>query len=919
MFNEPVSGILQGGSSCYISIYRDGQLVTQLDWIDQADEYSLYFQPKNMADVENWVVGDYRFVLYLDDEVIAERSTRFFNTRGMKVLAVPIITNYQGRIEEPTGLWQTGGTMIAATFPVAKANIEFVLGPPLDMSYIDIVTDEGMYEVWREVCNLQTRNKDYEVIIGFIPYGIPSDGGTVLGYTYELPGVIASEDDPEMLATVIHEIAHGYKVGDEYEGGSMNLAVNSPPYRMEGHCIISQRDVEGEKPNVQGGQDIGLNGTGSVIYPGQRPFYVEGRRLLTNTTSYMGGGADNDPFEMWVTSDIWIHKFNALFDDDNVGRQNFFESAEQSGGVQSGGLQPSGGQSIDGHTVAAPPSFVNSDSIGQCLHCFMDIGDEIDLYAECFDCGVFTYVTDFDDGDMFGCANCYEEEYIDEHYLYIDCFSCDQLNYYPSFISHNRQSRTSDQAPNLRTAEPTEVLAVEIRGHIDRDGSFTAYPWYTFISESANLDNFRSGEYAVYFLDSNGKQLAMSYFDAKSQSQIFTSEGNRFVSQERIPVDFTVRYPENTARIEVKKGDALIHSTTVSRTAPTVSFTGLTDHQELGNNVTLTWEARGEKDLFFEIWYSPAEEEFHLIASDVTGRSFLADLSSLPGTDEGYFYIYATDGVRTGEAASEWVKVPFKAPEIISSQDIVPEYKITEEILFDADIYDMQDGWLWDVDEVVWTLGGREFMSGSYLWVWPYELAPESHTFTVTATNSAGLSSQSQFTFRIIDDESDLPNDWSREDIKAALSYGFAVDLRRIDAPITRGGFAALMATMYGAVSEEDDPYPYYIEGVVTDGGNDDYDMFLMVHLGVMDAPGGRFNPRGTLTEQEATLIMYRVAELADPDWFGSGADDEDILEFLYDLSAIEHSGENTLRSNEPLTNKLALVRLSRLYSAVFE
>ena len=293
-------------------------------------------------------------------------------------------------------------------------------------------------------------------------------------------------------------------------------------------------------------------------------------------------------------------------------------------------------------------------------------------------------------------------------------------------------------------------------------------------------------------------------------------------------------------------------------------------------------------------------------------------MSTYPGAEEGYFYIFATDGVRSSGIDSPWVKVPYKAPDIITEQSNIPEYKITDEILLDVDIYDMQDGWLWD-SEVVWTLDGREFMSGSTLWVWSYEIAPGTHTFSCTATNSAGMSVSKNFTFRIIDDESDLPDDWSREFIKDALSNGFITSLSRIDGSITRSQYASLMALLYVYMLEYEFDLPDYIENMVTDSGDDDYNEFFMVYLGVMDAPDGRFEPNGALTQQEAATIMYRIYAMAvDPDFNAADISDSEILEILENAEIFGVSAENAFQANERLTNKLALVRLSLLFDAVF-
>ncbi|MEG2253561.1 MAG: hypothetical protein RSC98_11000, partial [Clostridia bacterium] len=107
--------------------------------------------------------------------------------------------------------------------------------PVLDLSdeQFDLTTDEGMYYVWESLANLQTNDGAYELILGFVRDRQGAEGD-IQGYTFGLPANIITESDGDMQATVAHEIAHCYQVGDEYPGGSMNNAVNPAPYGMEG-------------------------------------------------------------------------------------------------------------------------------------------------------------------------------------------------------------------------------------------------------------------------------------------------------------------------------------------------------------------------------------------------------------------------------------------------------------------------------------------------------------------------------------------------------------------------------------------------------------------------------------------------------------------------------------------------------------
>jgi len=69
-FNMPVVDLIHGGTSPFLVIYRDGEFITEIDWVKDADEFTLLFQARSMSDVDDWAVGEYEILLYMDGEVI---------------------------------------------------------------------------------------------------------------------------------------------------------------------------------------------------------------------------------------------------------------------------------------------------------------------------------------------------------------------------------------------------------------------------------------------------------------------------------------------------------------------------------------------------------------------------------------------------------------------------------------------------------------------------------------------------------------------------------------------------------------------------------------------------------------------------------------------------------------------------------
>ena len=884
-----------------LTIERDGQVVAQLSPVAAPDELTLLFQPNDMADVGYWAAGAYSFTFEMDGGK-AVRTVNFYESKPVRVLAVPVTGNFGGRVVRCQGTdWWDGVTMLTAEYPVARADMEYIIGPELDLS-ADIydLKDEnwGMFNAWDALCRLQDTSNPYTLILGFISEPCGEDGN-VLGFTCSgsnpksIKASFVVESQRDWLAIIPHEVAHCYGIGDEYPNGSLAVETNMPPYGITGHVMGSRAPASGTNPLVLGGWDHGLDESGAWIYDEQRAYWVEGRTLLSGATSYMGWCTGRDPFTRWTTSEIWNHIYSCF-----IGH-----SAE-----------PGAGDDLD---VSYGPEHV-PEYWGQCPCCFMDVYDPC-FYVECWQCHEFVQMT----GSDFDCSACgarwWLEDYEDD--LYLECPECRYFIWYNSFEEHN-----SGREFEAQRAE--QGLFTRITGYIE-GGSFYADPWYTHASAQDILTPAWAGEFGAFVYDSNGELLSKAYFNVDPLMMQTTLQNVDFVARGRIPVDVNVRFSDEAASIVIKRGEEIFFTQNVSPNAPVADFTGLTAGQQLTNNETLTWDASDADgdELYFDVWYCTDGGARFKLASNVTGRSADVDLSELPGTDAGYFLIRCTDGVRTVEAKSPMIKVPFKAPVIKSEIEDVPEFKLTEEICFFARVYDYQDGWLWgEGNSVVWLLNGREYAHCGYLWVWPYGLAPGEHTFTCLATNSAGLTAQKDFTFRVIDDESDLPDGWTRDDVVNALSYGFVLPLDTLEAPVTRSQFAKIMANFFSYIATgvagegADNPLMQYdLTGLVTDCGLLAVEQSLMVAIGAMDAPGGLFEPARALTQQEALVIMYKVLAIGlnEPGLLADASNMGYMREFFEYNRTVEASGPNAYVEQERLTVELALVRVSKFFNWV--
>ena len=887
-----------------LTIEKDGARVAVLLPSEMVDEKTVLFQPTDMIEANYWEQGAYTFTFDMDGAT-AFREVNLIQTQKLRILAMPIVTNHDGTIASCEGEWRDTAQMLIDSYPVSEDGVEYVLGPEIDLSEprYNLATSKGRENVWRSVKSCQTPDDPYTLILGFIRDPIPIDAmHAILGYTCGYPANIICEGQDDRIAIVVHEIAHCYFIGDEYPDGSLNDRLNPPPYGMEGHDIVSNEQCAGEHENVKGGPEFGLPGSGSVIYENQRAYRLRDHTQLGMVTSFMGFGGTGEAYTRWITSDIYDHLFDSFT------------------GKSSWGLMGADSDN-DG----------KGDFFGQCPNCGTSVYDPI-ILIQCRTCQGFTEFMD----NVFDCLECGAEINVDEYYMdevAVYCPGCDSAVWYNSFDQYNTgDGRVSEDA--------VYVTVTEITGFINPDGTFEPDPWYSYEAPASTTTVNRDGEYAVCIYDSKGDKLSSTFFDAEQTFQARTDDSWAFSTDASIPVDVVVKLPSAAAKIVIQKGDEEIYAREVSGEAPTVSFKGLIEGQDIPDKATLSWDASGAGDLTCEIWYYPHENEFYKIATDITGNSCDIDLSDCPGSDEAHFRILCTDGIKTGEARSVRVKVSNMAPLIITNNKATQQFKATDSLFLRADIYDKQDGQImgrytfneatekWDPDtSVEWLVDGESVgCYGDVLFAFPYRFEPGTHTATLVVKNSAGLETRKDFQIEIVEDDSDLPDDWSRDALKTAFQLGFSVPLDRVDAPINRGLYARFLNNIYTDFSgwEKDinmrgaDTPPY---------AGKEYDESMMDWLGLMDASDDGMSSRmevaelngiQSMTERDGALTMFKVLVIAnDPSVTKDDFDDEEIIQKLFDADVLTDEGPDAYEPDKRLSYRLAMVRVEKLYQAI--
>jgi hypothetical protein len=266
-----------------------------------------------------WAAGAYAFDVTVNGETKSTEGTAydFVERRELRILALPVRAHYNGTITEPPETWKTMDVFTKRVYPVAAEKVKWTLRGMLDASdsQFNLETDEGQLALWEALAGLNPpycqadpmADGCYDLIVGFIsdrPKGFPN--GVLQGYTYGRPANIVVAKDEDAEATVAHEMAHVFGIGDTYDGGSFRCSVNPAP---DGYTGKDWDDRSQDVSCTQGRQ--ALEGVSATLVPeSQHPYEVGGRGPLGDVACYMGSGGASTQY--WTSQETYDHLFNQL-------------------------------------------------------------------------------------------------------------------------------------------------------------------------------------------------------------------------------------------------------------------------------------------------------------------------------------------------------------------------------------------------------------------------------------------------------------------------------------------------------------------------------------------------------------------------------------------------------------------------------
>lgn len=301
-----------------VVVKRGGQpVVTLRPQPADGNVNTLVFLCSTFQSCGEWQAGTYAFEATINGATTTQTDVAFQERRPIRVLSVPVRVKYGTEVKSvQTDEWKRAGDFLRTTYPVSRKNFQWEIGPELDVSTANILTNQGQYQVWLALKNLQQRecrasndgSRCFDRIVGYLA----ERPGTLNGYTYGAPANVVAIQ-PGMFRTTAHEIGHTYRLGDEYNGGQFNCDVNPTPTTYRGRDYNRQKAAPFSCTNPAIQPFSGRTGGTStrIIIDEARPFRVRDGTLLTGDLgNFMGNFPTLD--QAWISPHAWKQIFDQL-------------------------------------------------------------------------------------------------------------------------------------------------------------------------------------------------------------------------------------------------------------------------------------------------------------------------------------------------------------------------------------------------------------------------------------------------------------------------------------------------------------------------------------------------------------------------------------------------------------------------------
>lgn len=312
--------------------------------------------------------------------------------------------------------------------------------------------------------------------------------------------------------------------------------------------------------------------------------------------------------------------------------------------------------------------------------------------------------------------------------------------------------RLVKQEPGLKkksivlASSATAQRFASFSGSLSQTNTVILNPWKSYTDTVTLGDS--TGFLMLQAVNAAGSVVASTSFTV----QFFMVHPPRELT--KAPFEGVINFPADTVKFQIVKDGTVLAELPVSANPPIVADVTPQAATTLNTPYTITWTGSDPDggNLTYTVEYNPdvtnTSSAWIVLADELGTLSWAEDFSQLPGGKHARIRITVDDGVLSATAESAEFVVPFKKPEVFLGE--LPwgaVYNYGGDVLLMAEAFDPQDEWVPD-DKLKWTsdISGN-LGYGSELIV--SDLPPGNHTITLTATNSAGLSSSTTVSIQV--------------------------------------------------------------------------------------------------------------------------------------------------------------------------
>jgi hypothetical protein len=261
------------------------------------------------------------------------------------------------------------------------------------------------------------------------------------------------------------------------------------------------------------------------------------------------------------------------------------------------------------------------------------------------------------------------------------------------------------------------------------------------------------GTYSLVLLDSNSNILEEIPFQPTTNE---TENGDDETGAFMIPVQATSAIHEAA----IWNGTTFIADLVGSTNLPYVTSVTMTSTNGGSYNgsgqLNINWlggDPNPSTPLTYTVEYSPdGGATWETLAVDWPGQSYSLDSQVMPASTQGLIRVIASDGLdsSTPQAGSIFTVLPHPPTISLNAPMNGATFVADEQIFLDASVYDSQDGPL-DGSSVQWVSSlDNSLGQGAVLNLEADTLSEGTHLITVTATDSAGLSSSASVQINVL-------------------------------------------------------------------------------------------------------------------------------------------------------------------------